>query len=353
MNQSTQTVSHSRGIFSKSELQRLTIHQSASGPRPKGRLLRQPALEILTRSAWMDSPQKVGRSKVRGGGGGTWRARRRRRLGEEGGGQGGLGLGFVSCCTRNPDEISVDGFSSKSWPEQGEGRRRRHVAGTAAAAAWRGGRRPRWARVSTCVTLNGSGIQLAVGPQPLWLRNHNSGLAHRIMVRASSNIALGITDSACKNQLVVVSVQYGPFNPYIPIRSTNIGKSRVSIDPIAMHTSWRSNSDIVSVTSIGYPRMSASGESSTTMHRLLHVSGSHPILPPNEPNIGYPRMSVSGESSTTMHRLLHASGSHPIPPPNDPNFRATIDVSMVLGVFDPNLERSGSSMVMTLDRRFH
>ncbi|KZV26579.1 hypothetical protein F511_07544 [Dorcoceras hygrometricum] len=38
--------------------------------------------------------------------------------------------------------------------------------------------------------------------------------------------------------------------------------------------------------------------------------------------IGYPRMSVSGESSTTMHRLLHASGSHPIPPPDDPNSRA-------------------------------
>ncbi|KZV38342.1 hypothetical protein F511_22544 [Dorcoceras hygrometricum] len=35
-------------------------------------------------------------------------------------------------------------------------------------------------------------------------------------------------------------------------------------------------------------------------------------------NIGYPRMSASGESSTTMHRLLHASGCHPIPPPNDP-----------------------------------
>ncbi|KZV15492.1 hypothetical protein F511_44297 [Dorcoceras hygrometricum] len=29
-------------------------------------------------------------------------------------------------------------------------------------------------------------------------------------------------------------------------------------------------------------------------------------------------MSASGESSTTMHRLLHASWSHPIPPPNDP-----------------------------------
>ncbi|KZV45076.1 hypothetical protein F511_25016 [Dorcoceras hygrometricum] len=35
-------------------------------------------------------------------------------------------------------------------------------------------------------------------------------------------------------------------------------------------------------------------------------------------SIGYPRMSTSGESSTTMHRLLHASGSHPIPPPDDP-----------------------------------
>ncbi|KZV47853.1 dentin sialophosphoprotein-like [Dorcoceras hygrometricum] len=138
----------------------------------------------------------------------------------------------------------------------------------------------------TCVTLNGSGIQLAVVPQPLWLRNHNSGPAHRIMVKrlaTSPHDPLGITDSDCKNQLVVVSVQYGPFNPYIPIRSTTIGKSRVAIDPIAMHTSWRSNSDIASVTSIGYPRMSASGESSTTMHRLLHASGSHPIPTPYDP----------------------------------------------------------------------
>ncbi|KZV52302.1 hypothetical protein F511_39297 [Dorcoceras hygrometricum] len=69
---------------------------------------------------------------------------------------------------------------------------------------------------------------------------------------------LGITDSACKNQSIVVSVQYGPFNPYIPIRSTTID-------------------------SIGYPRMSASGESSTTMHRLLHASGSHQIPTPYDP----------------------------------------------------------------------
>ncbi|KZV32175.1 hypothetical protein F511_25181 [Dorcoceras hygrometricum] len=101
--------------------------------------------------------------------------------------------------------------------------------------------------------------------------------------RGSGRTKFGITDSACMNQLIVVSVQYGPFNPYIPIRSTTIGKLRVAIDPIAIHTSWRSNSDIASVTSIGYPRMSANGESSTTMHRLLHASGSHPIPPPNDP----------------------------------------------------------------------
>ncbi|KZV53503.1 ENHANCER OF AG-4 protein 2-like [Dorcoceras hygrometricum] len=35
-------------------------------------------------------------------------------------------------------------------------------------------------------------------------------------------------------------------------------------------------------------------------------------------SIGYPRMRASVESSTTKHRLLHASGPHPIPPPNDP-----------------------------------
>ncbi|KZV49171.1 hypothetical protein F511_04440 [Dorcoceras hygrometricum] len=59
---------------------------------------------------------------------------------------------------------------------------------------------------------------------------------------------LGITDSACKNQLVMVSVQYGPLNTHIPIRSTTIGKSRVARDPIAMHTSRRSNSDIACFT---------------------------------------------------------------------------------------------------------
>ncbi|KZV20287.1 hypothetical protein F511_43171 [Dorcoceras hygrometricum] len=37
-------------------------------------------------------------------------------------------------------------------------------------------------------------------------------------------------------------------------------------------------------------------------------------------------MSASGESSTTMHRLLHASGSHPIPTPYDPKVGKRVKV---------------------------
>ncbi|KZV35690.1 putative LRR receptor-like serine/threonine-protein kinase [Dorcoceras hygrometricum] len=95
---------------------------------------------------------------------------------------------------------------------------------------------------------------------------------------------LGITDSACKNQSVMVGIQYGPFNSNIPIRATTIGKSGFARDPITMHTSWKSNSDIARVTSIGYTHTRVSGESSTTKHRLLHASGPHPIPPPDDPS---------------------------------------------------------------------
>ncbi|KZV17641.1 laccase-17-like [Dorcoceras hygrometricum] len=94
------------------------------------------------------------------------------------------------------------------------------------------------------------------GLTTLRLQNHNFGLTHRIMVKrlaTSPHDPLGITDSACKNYLVMVSVQYGPFNTYIPFRSTTIGISRVARDPITMHTSRRSNSDIVSVTRYNKP----------------------------------------------------------------------------------------------------
>ncbi|KZV30265.1 hypothetical protein F511_39921 [Dorcoceras hygrometricum] len=174
----------------KLALQRLAVEFSESGPRLESRLLHQSALEALTNLSRTESPPRSGRNKSDGKtGGGTWR-------------DGGRRVGRV---------------------------------------AERGGRSEGWRL----------GIQLAVGPQQLRLRNHNFRLTHRTMVKrlaTSSHDPLGITDSACKNQSVMVSVQYGPFNTYIPIRSTTIGKSRVARDPITMHTSRRSNSDIACVT---------------------------------------------------------------------------------------------------------
>ncbi|KZV15641.1 hypothetical protein F511_33678 [Dorcoceras hygrometricum] len=102
---------------------------------------------------------------------------------------------------------------------------------------------------------------------------------------------------------------YGPFITYISIRSTTIGKWRVAKDPIAMHTSWRSNSDIASVTSIGYPRMRASGESSTTKYRLLHASGSHPIPPPNDPKLRGRAVIPHSHLPAAMRRVVNYHSS--------------------------------------------
>ncbi|KZV44941.1 hypothetical protein F511_29627 [Dorcoceras hygrometricum] len=138
------------------------------------------------------------------------------------------------------------------------------------------------------------GLNQVNGPRDIarrGLTNHcdsetHFGLNHRIMVKRlvkSPHDPLGIIDSACKKQLVMVSV-HGPFSSNITISSTTIGKSRIARDSIAMHTFWRSNSDIACAISIGYPCTRASGESSTTKHRILHASGSHPIPPPDDPS---------------------------------------------------------------------
>ncbi|KZV38216.1 carboxyl-terminal-processing peptidase 1, chloroplastic [Dorcoceras hygrometricum] len=229
--------------------------------------------------------------------------------------------------TRLLRQSALEDVTNLSWmesPRRGGRNKSNHVRRRRAARRRRrkgGGR-------------EGGGIQLAVGPQQLRLRNHNFGLDHRIMVKrlaTSPHDPLGITDSGCKNYSVVVSVQYGPFNTYIPIRSMTIGKSRVARDPITLHTSRRSNSDIACVTSIGYPRTKASGEPSTTKHRLLHASGPHPIPPPNDPNIVGKRVKVRHLSCrvsmmfrvvrTNQYnqdlRLIHSTNGNHLESPNE------------------------------------
>ncbi|KZV54932.1 eukaryotic translation initiation factor 3 subunit B-like [Dorcoceras hygrometricum] len=208
----------------------------------------------------------------------------------------------------------------------------------------------------TCVTLNGSGIQLAVGPQPLPLRNHNSGLAQRIMVKhlatsphdplgitdiacknklvvvsvhaqrimvkhlaTSPHDPLGITDIACKNKLVVVSVQYGPFNPYIPITSTTIGKSRVAIDPIATHTSWRSNSDIASVTRVSMTfRVVRTNQYNQDLGLIHSTNGNHLESPNEGSSIDHQiHISLSSPESPDRYYKTLVVSVHPISSSSD------------------------------------
>ncbi|KZV22242.1 hypothetical protein F511_21393 [Dorcoceras hygrometricum] len=117
-------------------------------------------------------------------------------------------------------------FARTKSPRQGDQKKSDH------GGAWEGGDREVKRREGRRYAL-GFWIQLAVGSQPLRLRNHNFGLAHRIMVKRLAT------------------------SPHDPLDS------------------------------IGYPRIKASGESSTTKHRLLHASGPHPIPPPKDPK-GHP-----------------------------------------------------------------
>ncbi|KZV42113.1 Polyphosphate kinase [Dorcoceras hygrometricum] len=115
------------------------------------------------------------------------------------------------------------------------------------------------------------------------------GLTNRIMVKrlaTSSYDPLGITDSPCKNQSVMVSVQYGPFNSNIPIGSMTIDKSRVARDPIAMHTSWNQIMTLhVLLDSIGYPctrRVVNPRQQSIDFYMHRDITQSHRLMTPTE-----------------------------------------------------------------------
>ncbi|KZV23455.1 hypothetical protein F511_39782 [Dorcoceras hygrometricum] len=70
-----------------------------------------------------------------------------------------------------------------------------------------------------------------------------------------------------------------------------------------------------------YQRSSVTARGNESGNSRPHLQQPYGVTNPvNQPAlIGYPRTKASGESSTTKHRLLHASGPHPIPPPDDPN----------------------------------
>ncbi|KZV36012.1 hypothetical protein F511_29742 [Dorcoceras hygrometricum] len=223
-----------------------------SGPRPDSRLLRQTALEVLTRSARSDSPRKTRPERNSGKVGRRWRRRRgRERRGRVAADLLGiqLAVGPQPLWLRNHNSGPAQRIMVKRLatpPHDPLGITDSACKNQSVVVS------VLYGPFNPYIPIRSTTIgKSRVARDPMWLRNHNAGPAQRIMVKrlaTSPHDPLGITDSACKNQSVVVSVLYDPFNPYIPIRSTTIGKSRVARDPIAMHTSWRSNSDIASVT---------------------------------------------------------------------------------------------------------
>ncbi|KZV48337.1 hypothetical protein F511_24443 [Dorcoceras hygrometricum] len=93
------------------------------------------------------------------------------------------------------------------------------------------------------------------------------------------------TIAAPKSQFRTDPLDHGkaPSNiaPLSP-RSTTIGKSRVAIDPIAMHTAWRSNSDITSVTRVSMAfRVVRTNQYNQDLGLIHSTNGNH-LESPNE-----------------------------------------------------------------------
>ncbi|KZV54296.1 hypothetical protein F511_31652 [Dorcoceras hygrometricum] len=71
------------------------------GPRPEMRLLRQPALEVLTRSARTDSPRRIGRKRFPA-------KRRRRRILKRGGGGASASIWWIACFAKDCKTAALD-----------------------------------------------------------------------------------------------------------------------------------------------------------------------------------------------------------------------------------------------------
>ncbi|KZV19903.1 formin-like protein 7 [Dorcoceras hygrometricum] len=193
-----------------------------SGPRPDGRLLRQRALEGLTRSARTDSPRQVGRNK--------FRRERRRRLLRRGGAAATRAFRVRVCCKLfviMKLKSTLRSHTPQNYPQ---------VLNTLSS-----------------VSVRESGIQYLCDPQ--WFR-----------------------DTASRGPTTIAA-------------------------PESQFRTCPSDHD-----SIGYPRMSVSGESSTTMYRLLHASGSHPIPPPNDPKTNQYNQDLG---------LIHSTNGNHLESPNE------------------------------------
>ncbi|KZV48432.1 pentatricopeptide repeat-containing protein [Dorcoceras hygrometricum] len=97
----------------------------------------------------------------------------------------------------------------------------------------------------------------------------------------------------------------------IPIESTTIGKSSVARDSIAMHTSWRSNSDIACVTR-SYNNKAAAAKSSI-LSKKLHGNSAEATTISN-PNLSKNRRSTGPQSRRQTNSATTSCSSIPATP---------------------------------------
>ncbi|KZV32016.1 hypothetical protein F511_30615 [Dorcoceras hygrometricum] len=217
------------------------------------------ALQGLTNLARTESPQHDDRNKSDHDGGGTAARRwRRRPRGFWGGGAAANLLGG------KPALEGLTNLARTESPQHDDRNKSDHDGGGTAARRWR--RRPRgfWGGGAAANLLGGKYLC-----DPQWFRDTASRGPH----------------NHCDSEITISDLPIGSctlLSTHIPIRSTTIGKSRVARDPIAIHTSWRSNSDIASVTRVSMTfRVVRTNQYNQDLGLIHSTNGNH-LESPNE-----------------------------------------------------------------------
>ncbi|KZV53026.1 hypothetical protein F511_06193 [Dorcoceras hygrometricum] len=212
-----------------------------------------------------------------------------------------------SACTRRPDEISANGFSSS------------RLAGTISGEGGGGGGDAK----AACLERRGGGQELGLGFSCVVINigyprmsasGESSTTMHRILHASGSHPIPPPDDPKLGDGFGSDPTGPGPTDEH----SVHPHHRDFIVTPIVDQIG-----PIESVSKTEYydlknhfsePQDTASRGPTT----IVAPESQFRTCPTNHDSIGYSRMSASGESSTTMHRLLYASGSHPIPPPDDP-----------------------------------
>ncbi|KZV57305.1 hypothetical protein F511_22754 [Dorcoceras hygrometricum] len=183
-----------------------------------------------------------------------------------------------------------------------------YLAGNSCLAPTSFSRKPalhgRWRSKSTLSRLNDGFASGPMGPGPT--DEHSVHPHHRDFIVTPIADQIGPIDSVSKTE-------YYDLKNHFSEPQCKLTRMNIRFIPIT------------ETSSIGYPRMSASGESSTTMHRILHASGSHPISPPDDPKTNLYNQDLG---------LIHSTNGNHLESPNE---GSSIDHQVTIYLYAQNI----------------